>query len=938
MSDTTSSGPASGGPVDPRGPTHADATGGAAPREVELRPGDALGPYRIEGELGRGGMGVVYRVRHPELGPLALKLILTTRASPVELERFAREAEALARVQHPHVVRVHQLGRAAQGPYLVTELVEGETLQAALRRGPLEPERAARLMLRLCAAVEAVHAVGLLHRDLKPANVILRASPAAGATPELDDPVLLDFGVVQDEGAERLTQTGQLVGTPSTMSPEQANGERAAFGPATDVYGLGVLLYAALEGQGPFEGRGGLVAAIRAVLTEPPPWPSRANLPPTLVAIAERALAKEPGERYPDAGALARDLERFLAGEQTAAQPARRRWTGPAGLALAAALSLSVAGGLLTRSLRARDDERDLAPVVAALGDPTAPGFGEHLEQLLAREPELAPRLAGARALARSFERLEPQLRRDLRAGRPVDVLTRTRAWRGELAAPAELERPLTTQLLAWCDQQERAAYEKLSAEVDALLSQRATDALDLALLARSCGESFAWQRALAAEPAWRERLATLRRRTVALAALAPPAWSRVLARGPRGQLTGPGDSDAPQVFELGSGSPPAVLLVARWDEWHKWGPRPGTFPQAALRLEWTLAAGEAEQPPVPLGPAFATLAAARAPDGAVWIVGTDPQGAVSARALPDDLRQIALPRGKDPIQGLPRALAVGPAGQWLAVGYGDGRVLLVDLHATGAPRELRPETPLPTVPEAPPFSSVAALALWRDPRQRLLLAAVGGRRLGMASSQHAIGRPGDPYVGVWDLAGARELVDFAAPARAAERRLAFHNEPLSVEPTDAGDAVFVGTARTQNLVRCALEPEELRYLQDPVSLEPAAGSGRDQELKRAATPPWTPDDLSPRGVIRLPERAGLLAYGNTRVGAEARGSIPYATQVRIFRADTLEPWLRQRRYPARTTCLTLSRDGRFLISCHARPDTQDRRGPLVVEVRQLLP
>ena len=170
-------------------------------------PPRAVGPYQVVRELGRGGMGLVLEVRHPDVPrPLALKLILDQEADDTALARFGREAQLLARVRHPNVVVVHQLGRAPEGPYLVTELVAGESLEAQVRRGPLAPERAARITRALADALVAVHAEQVLHRDLKPQNVILRADGS---------PVLLDFGLARAQGGEKLTQTGTSLGTPA---------------------------------------------------------------------------------------------------------------------------------------------------------------------------------------------------------------------------------------------------------------------------------------------------------------------------------------------------------------------------------------------------------------------------------------------------------------------------------------------------------------------------------------------------------------------------------------------------------------------------------------------------------------------------------------------------------------------------------------------------
>ena len=165
----------------------------------------AIGPYPVIRELGAGGMGVVYQVRDPQLGrPLALKVIRQRTASKTAQERFWREAEALARIQHAGVIKVHKLGRAAEGPYLLEEFVDGQTLEDLVESEQRpSPRESARIVRALADAVEAVHGHGILHRDLKPANVIMRS--------DTGNPVLLDFGLARDVDAETLTRTGQLI-------------------------------------------------------------------------------------------------------------------------------------------------------------------------------------------------------------------------------------------------------------------------------------------------------------------------------------------------------------------------------------------------------------------------------------------------------------------------------------------------------------------------------------------------------------------------------------------------------------------------------------------------------------------------------------------------------------------------------------------------------
>ncbi|MCO5171701.1 MAG: serine/threonine protein kinase [Planctomycetes bacterium] len=269
-----------------------------------------VGPYEVMRELGRGGMGVVYEVRDPALPRrLALKLILDGGGSEV-VARFVREAELLARVRHPGVVAVHAVGRAPEGPYVVMDLVEGEPLARLAARG-LDPARAAALVRALCDAVEALHAQGVLHRDLKPQNVIVRPDGA---------PVLLDFGVARDAAsATSLTRTGQVLGTPRYMAPEQAEGKGGRpHDRRTDVYGLGAILFELLGGAPPFAEVEGGLGVLVAVQERAPRWPAA---PEALGRVLRRAMARRPEDRPPTAAALGAALR---------GRPARRRRPRPA--------------------------------------------------------------------------------------------------------------------------------------------------------------------------------------------------------------------------------------------------------------------------------------------------------------------------------------------------------------------------------------------------------------------------------------------------------------------------------------------------------------------------------------------------------------------------------------------------------------------------------
>jgi serine/threonine protein kinase/formylglycine-generating enzyme required for sulfatase activity len=300
-----------------------------------------LGPYELLEELGRGGMGVVYRAHDRELGrDVALKLL--TQVTEHGRERFRREAELLAQLRHPNVVRLHSAGLAGPTPYLILELVAGESLSARLTRdGPLESREAARLTQGLADGLQHAHEHGVLHRDVKPGNVLLRG----------DSPLLTDFGLAKDVQHDRgaLTQTGQVMGTPAFMPPEQARADAAELGPATDVYSLGATLYAMLTGQPPFRGSS-LMEILHRVLKEDPTPPSELNpVDPALEAICLQCLCKSPTERYASAAALSADLNAYLNSKQTDDDvPGRRaRRTGALGAGL---LGLLLAGGAVAWS------------------------------------------------------------------------------------------------------------------------------------------------------------------------------------------------------------------------------------------------------------------------------------------------------------------------------------------------------------------------------------------------------------------------------------------------------------------------------------------------------------------------------------------------------------------------------------------------------------
>ena len=266
--------------------------------------------YEILSIVGHGGMGAVLRARHRVLNRIvAIKLPLGFL--PSTYLRFLTEARSAARLRHPHICTIHEVGDVEGRPYIVMDFIAGPTLKDWAASHPPSARHAAEIVAKLARAVDYAHEHGVIHRDLKPANVIIEA--------EWGEPVLMDFGLAKEitQSTSDLTQTGDVMGTPAYMAPEQAAGRHEQVGPRSDVYALGVVLYDLLCGCPPFQGAAGEV--LRRVQTEDPPAP-RTHAPRLhrdLETICLKAMAKDPTDRYLSAAALADDLERFIAGEQS---------------------------------------------------------------------------------------------------------------------------------------------------------------------------------------------------------------------------------------------------------------------------------------------------------------------------------------------------------------------------------------------------------------------------------------------------------------------------------------------------------------------------------------------------------------------------------------------------------------------------------------------
>ncbi len=278
-----------------------------------------IGDYELIEELGRGGMGVVFRARQISLDrEVAIKMILRGRlASEADLQRFLAEASATARLQHPNIVPVYEAGDIEGRPFFSMQLVNGETLaERVINQGPLPQREIAKIVASIARAIGFAHEQGILHRDLKPSNILL----ASDGTP-----LITDFGLAKQTGSDAsLTRSGMLVGTPAYMSPEQAGGRRNLIGPASDVYSLGCVLYFALTGRSPFVSDSPMETVMLVVEQDPvAPRTLRPKLDRDLEMIVIRCLQKPIDLRYQSGEALAQDLEAYLADERVAARSGR---------------------------------------------------------------------------------------------------------------------------------------------------------------------------------------------------------------------------------------------------------------------------------------------------------------------------------------------------------------------------------------------------------------------------------------------------------------------------------------------------------------------------------------------------------------------------------------------------------------------------------------
>jgi tetratricopeptide (TPR) repeat protein len=501
------------------------ATPAAAPPTCYTGPtgagGEAVGPavvpgYRVLGVLGKGGMGVVYKAEDTALHRLvALKMILYgDYAGPEERRRFQAEAEAVARLQHPNIIQVYEVGEHNGLPYFSLELCSGGSLEKQLDGTPWAPQRAAALVQVLAQAMQAAHQAGLVHRDIKPGNVLLTADGT---------PKVTDFGLVKRLDVPGHTQSGAVVGTPAYMAPEQAAGKSKEVGPPADIYALGAVLYELLTGRPPFRGPTAMETVLQVLQEVPVPVRRlQPKVPKDLETICLKCLEKGPQRRYLSAAALAEDLRRFGAGEPVTARPvtlagrvwrwARRR-PAQAGLVAVVLLALVAAGvGLSLFALHERKRLTQiekanaiLLSVFRALDPETEEKGGLPLRAQLAKRLDQATTMLEGEAVGGPLEvaRLQMELGEAQRSlgypERAIPLLTKARQTLESLLGPAHAETLTSMSYLASAyrdaGELDKAVrlYEEVLQKSQATLGPAHPDTLDtmnsLALMYQETGQ-----------------------------------------------------------------------------------------------------------------------------------------------------------------------------------------------------------------------------------------------------------------------------------------------------------------------------------------------------------------------------------------------------------------------------------------------------------------
>lgn len=419
-----------------------------------------FGDYEILGEIARGGMGVVYRARQKGLNrTVALKMILAGQlASESNVRRFYSEAEAAAGLDHSGIVPIYEVGQRDSQHFFSMAYVDGQSLHDRLKKGPLSPREAATLLAQVADAVHFAHSRGIIHRDLKPQNILLDSS---------GHPKVTDFGLAKRmDGGEGLTQSGDVLGTPSYMAPEQAEGRVQEQGPLVDVYALGAVMYAALTGRPPFQAAS-LMEVLRLVVRQEPVAPRLLNaaIPQDLDTICLKCLHKDPHRRYASAGDLRDDLKRYLDGMPINARPVGSverlaRWcrrnpvvaslVGLLATVLVAAAVIASAVAVQMRSLARSEADANQKAQQNATREREARFDAEKAEQSAteAKKEAIEARLAAERRLAESFLFTGRELcdQRQIPAG----LLWMTRGLRALPAGSEVLEQTIRANLGAW--------------------------------------------------------------------------------------------------------------------------------------------------------------------------------------------------------------------------------------------------------------------------------------------------------------------------------------------------------------------------------------------------------------------------------------------------------------------------------------------------------
>jgi serine/threonine protein kinase len=336
---------AGGLPANPHAPTvpgglPAVDTHGSNPAPGSLL-GTTFGDFEVIAEIGRGGMGVVYKARQVSLDRLvAVKVLLRgSFTSQTVLARFLAEARAAAALSHPNIVTIYQVGECPVGHFFAMEFIDGQSLEDILQKGPVPIAWGANLIGAVADAVNYAHGKGIIHRDLKPGNIMID---------RLRRPVVMDFGIAKLVGGENagLTQQGEIIGTPAFMAPEQARSGAVPIAPYTDVYSLGAILYTMVAGRYPFHEETTLDTLLKVISPEPPPplRDLRPDVPEALERICLKCLAKAPADRYQTARALAEDLRRFRT-SLSGVRPTDRASSGSARINLPSVLLVSPKSG-----------------------------------------------------------------------------------------------------------------------------------------------------------------------------------------------------------------------------------------------------------------------------------------------------------------------------------------------------------------------------------------------------------------------------------------------------------------------------------------------------------------------------------------------------------------------------------------------------------------